>query len=354
MPPTVTATAGNAGGNLAPTAPGLSTGSSAGNASPTAPGTSGGAAGGNLAPTAPGLSKGAAAGDAEPSAPSSALLLQAAGILFVPDFTPILPNSGTLIQVPGRTEYSRPIYTTTGTSSDALVSQELLPSGPTEGIWCAAYYDGTTWRFDLRYDGELILYYRSASSAFATPAAVPTWTFTDNPGTSPGDDWEDAPENLFGFSLTGDGCVIVPSCTPALGGETLYKLGLVNGYPYYASGDPTWDGTEWQNADSTLGWAAGGYSYEIDENVWSQSPQSISALDGYYFCSEGGGNGLIRATVALPAEPDPVTNAFAPDPPSAPGLSGASSAGNRAPTAPGASTGNAGGNLGPTAPGAIS
>jgi len=274
-------------------------------------------------PTAPAAVK-AAYSPASPAPPAAVNVNRRVAILFEPCFVPELPNGGNLYTVAGLTINGRPVYTSSGTSASALVSLLLLPDRPIDGIWFSCYYDGTTWRFDLWFNNELMLYWRSATFAYANPGAVPVWDFGDNPAVYPDESWNPSELNAFTMPMTGVGCVLVPTYTPDLGTAPLLLRGDVESRPFFASGDGLyWNGESWQGWDVALLWTNDPARWQFGElgsgPTWyfthnTGSPPIGLAADE----NNGGATGNIRLIVSTPTAPSAVKAAYSPSAPTAP------------------------------------
>jgi hypothetical protein len=246
-----------------------------------------------------------------------------AAISFEPCFVPDLPNAGNFIQVPDRTEYGHDVYTTTGTAGP-LVSLQITQDRPIGGIWCSCYYDGTTWRFDLWFNGMLMLYWRSATFAYADPGAIPMWDFADNPGVYPDESWNPAEANAFTMQMTDVGCVLVPTYTPDLGTAPLLLHGDVEGRPFFASGDSLFcAGGSWQSWDVALLWTNDPARWQFGElgsgPTWYFNHNTASPPIGLAN-EENSSNatGNIRLTLTPPTEPHRVVATYSPSAPTAP------------------------------------
>lgn len=285
-----------------------------------------------LSPDAPSAAS-AEVGVASPAAPSGptgfgfpdpsnlapAPVFIPAAISFEPCFAPELPNGGNLRTVPGLTIQGRSVFTSSATAADELEGLVLVQDEPITGIWVSTYYDGTTWRFDVWLNGELMIYWRSASSAYANPGAVPLWVLGDIEGSYPDSSWSPAQMNAFGIQMTAAGCVVVPTYSPLLS-EPLLRTPSVAERPFFAIGeDPQWDGESGSGFDLALvyrevpaAWLLGELT---GETTWiflgDKLTPPIGAVSDE---SEANCKGNLRLILAPPAAVSPVNVYTAPSP----------------------------------------
>jgi hypothetical protein len=243
-------------------------------------------------------------------------------------FSPELPSDGLLLTVPDRTENGRGVYTTTGTAGP-LAEGQLSQDQTKPGIWCSSYYDGTVWRMDVWYEGELMAYWQSATTAFANPWSVPLWNFGGDPGDFPTAEWDVIVYNTFEIALADGGGVIVPTYSPSLPDDPLLYIGQIGNQPFFANGEPSWNGESWDGGDTLL---------------------QVSGMPDMWIFGELG-SGPTWTTVAYYGATPPLGVTFYP--------TEGDAAGNvrmkrSNPDTPGLTTAAAGGNLSPSAPGAIS
>lgn len=183
--PTVTATTPDAGGNLSPTAPGLSTGAAAGNSAPTAPGGSGAAAGGNLSPNAPGLSSAASGGNLSPTAPG--LSRAAAGGNLAPPapglIQPLVSSSGTSLTVSGGTSAAADMngFVLVEAGTDKMDANGVMAystdgnqTPAATGDWVFLFWSAfDAWVFEYHIDGDLYALWYSTDGSGSLPNSNP-------------------------------------------------------------------------------------------------------------------------------------------------------------------------------------
>lgn len=274
-------------------------------------------------PSAPAATVADASEITPPDSPDPAAVSVPKAVMFEPVFVPELPNSNHLRTVPGLTISGRPVFTSSGTAANALEDLLLVQDEPIDGIWVTSYYNGTVWRTDVWYDGELMLYWQSSTFAFANPWSVSVWDFGDNPGVYPDASWNPAQLNAFEITATAAGCVIVPTYSPGLGSEPLLLVGLVEGRPWFAKGaDLAFDGESLEGFDVALTWDPGGW-WQFGElgtsPTWIFSRSSLAPPLGQPSDQRNGEcKGNIRLLEAAPDATSRAVAAYTAPTPSAP------------------------------------
>ena len=281
-------------------------------------------------PSAPGFTLPGSAFPSDPDAASSVVTGALTTLRFEACVAPELGNAGNLLTVPGLQINGRPVATSSGTSASSLVGLVLHQESPLPGIWCAAYYNNTVWRFDIWWNGELMLYFVSATFAYANPGAVPEWDFSDNPGNYPSEEWNHAQSSKFSLIANNVGYTVLPNYEPTLYEDPLLPRGVVNGKPAWFFGDDLyWDaGAEaWTGYDLAVVWSVD----EYDQPGWAFGELGGGATWWWYQDTPlpplrtvadnqlGGAAGNVRLIPGPLDDPAPAVPTYSPSNPSAPG-----------------------------------
>jgi hypothetical protein len=248
-------------------------------------------------------------------------------------FAPRLFDEGYMQQVPNVQINGRPFYTTDGQQYAAV-----------DGHWARVFYNGTTWAFELSYNGTVKARWQGPTAAYATPNLVPSWQITLDPAPDyPTPEWTGLALNFFIFSLVRQGVILTPILEPNFDGLILDYYAPVDGRPAYAD-EATYDGSVWTISNVSLRWVevdeTHGRHWKLsdpdDNSIW-RGHEDVATPDEVTVWERDGASGF----PLILAEAEPPES-----------ISG-NAAGNAGPTAPGSSKGSAGGNLAPSAPGAI-